>query len=370
MNIAINARVLNERRGGPARYTLNVIRELAAIDRSNRYYLLMYDTADLGFPLPDNFKVKIVRFRSKLFFDYLYIPVYSWLNAIDIFIFPKNTFSPLVRGKKIPVYHDIVYFEDFNFREFKFFDNLHHKIMIPVAAKYSTIDLTVSDFTASRMQALLNIRSDKIRVVKEGVESHFRQITESREREHVLKKYNLKTPFFFYAGSLSPRKNMVNLIRAFLKIQSTIPHCIYFTGGDSWLDSEVDDMITAHALRDRIIRLGYITEEDLVMMYNLAECYLYPSLYEGFGLPILEAQACGCPVITSSVSSCPEVAGTGALYVNPQDIDDIARAMLRIAADAELRDRLVKSGFKNCSHYTWAKTAREIYDVLQSVAGL
>ncbi|MBN1495210.1 MAG: glycosyltransferase family 4 protein [Spirochaetes bacterium] len=361
MNIAINARVLNERHGGPARYTMNVIRELAAIDRTNRYHILMYDIRDFDFQLPSNFVVSVVRFRSKLFFDYIFIPFFSWRKRIDIFLFPKNTFSPLVRGKKIPVYHDIVYFEDFNFREFKYFDNLHHRIMIPVAARFSWIDLTVSDFTASRMKSLLNIRQEKIRVVKEGVEDHFRRISDKKRLARVKKTFNLKVPFFFYAGSLSPRKNMLNVIRAFTRIKDSIPHVIYFTGGDSWLDSEVYDMIRDGGLEDRIVRLGYIGEEDLVAMYNLADCYLYPSLYEGFGLPILEAQACGCPVITSNVSSCPEVAGEGALYVNPHDAEDIAWAMLSIVKDTNLKKKLIKAGLQNCRQYTWEKTARAIY---------
>jgi len=364
MNIAINARVLNERHGGPARYTMNIIRELAALDRENRYYILMYDNLDFDFRLPENFSVKIIRMRSKLFFDYIYIPLFSWLNRIDTFLFPKNTFSPLVRGRKIPVYHDIVYFEDFNFREFKFFDNLHHRLMIPVAARFSWIDLTVSDFTASRMKALLGIRPEKIRVVKEGVENHFKVITDKKKLSETIRRHNLKTPFFFYAGSLSPRKNMLNLIRAFIRIKDSIPHCIYFTGGDSWLDTEVHDMITNNSLSDRIIKLGFISEEDLVMMYNLADCYLYPSLYEGFGLPILEAQACGCPVITSAVSSCPEVAGTGAKYVDPHDVSDIARAMLDIVQDKKLRKKLSAEGLKNCRNFTWKKTAQGIFDII------
>ncbi len=363
MNIVINARVLNERQGGPARYTMNVIRELAAIDRTNRYHILMYDSMDFSFSLPENFTVKIVHLRSKIIFDYLFLPLFSWRNRIDLFLFPKNTFSPLVRGKKIPVYHDIVYFENFDFREFKFFDNLHHKLMIPVAARLSRIDLTVSDFTASRMKDLLHIRPQKIRVVKEGVESHFKKITDAKKLKEIKDKYRLKMPFFFYAGSLSPRKNMVNLIRAFIKIRDAIPHVIYFTGGDSWLDSEVHDMIVANGLQHRVIKLGFISEEELVIMYNLADCYLYPSLYEGFGLPILEAQACGCPVITSNVSSCPEVAGEGALYVNPRDIDDMASAMMHIVNDTKLKKSLIAAGLKNCRRFTWEKTARGILDV-------
>ncbi len=363
MNIAINARVLNERQGGPARYTLNLIKELAAVDRKNHYAILMYDTMEFDFELPKNFTVKIIRLRSKLFFDYFYIPMFSWMNKIDIFLFPKNTFSPLVRGKKIPVYHDIVYFEDFNFREFKFFDNLHHRIMIPVAARFSSIDLTVSEFTASRMRELLNINPEKIRVVKEGVEGRFKRISDRKRLANVVKKYGIRRPFFFYAGSLSPRKNMVNLIKAFIKIKNEIPHVIYFTGGDSWLDNQVHAMIDENRLGKRIIKLGYISEEDLVAMYNLADCYLYPSLYEGFGLPILEAQACGCPVITSRASSCPETAGKGALLVDPHDPDEIADAMLRMVRDKNTRRKTIDHGLENSKKYTWRKTAAQVLQI-------
>jgi glycosyltransferase involved in cell wall biosynthesis len=363
MNIAINARVLNERQGGPARYTLNLIRELAAIDKKNNYTVLMYDTMDFDFTLPKNFSIKIVRLRSKLFFDYVYLPLFSWTNTIDVFLFPKNTYSPLVRGKKIPVYHDIVYFENFDFREFKFFDNMHHRIMIPIAARFSSVDLTVSEFTASRMRDLLKVDPRKIRVVKEGVESRFKKIRDGKRLAGVIRRYDIKRPFFFYAGSLSPRKNMLNLIKAFIKIKNDIPHVIYFTGGDSWMDSKVHTMISENHLGDRIMTLGYLTEEDLVAMYNLADCYLYPSLYEGFGLPILEAQACGCPVITSRASSCPETAGKGALFVDPHDTDDIAEAMRRIVKDRNMRRRLVGYGFENCKQYTWRKTATKLLDI-------
>jgi glycosyltransferase involved in cell wall biosynthesis len=159
---------------------------------------------------------------------------------------------------------------------------------------------------------------------------------------------------------------MINLIRAFTLIKDSIPHCIYFTGGDSWLDTDVYDMITENNLQERIIKLGFISEEDLVMMYNLADCYLYPSLYEGFGLPILEAQACGCPVITSTVSSCPEVAGAGAMYIDPHNVGDMARAMTEVVTDKKLRKKLVDEGLKNCAQFTWDKTATALLEILNN----
>ena len=150
MKIAIHARVLNERRGGPARYTYNIIKELARTDKENTYYLLMYDKVDFDFKLPDNFIVKIFKIKNRLIFDYFSLPLFSYANKIDRYIFPKNTFSPMIRGKKIPFFNDIVYYEKLGFREFKFFDNLHHTIMIPIAGKLSHVNLSISEFTATQ----------------------------------------------------------------------------------------------------------------------------------------------------------------------------------------------------------------------------
>ncbi|NMB64897.1 MAG: glycosyltransferase family 4 protein, partial [Spirochaetes bacterium] len=306
MEIAINARVLNERKGGPYRYTINILRELSKIDRVNTYYILLYNDYQFDFEMPNNFNIIVKKTNSKVYFDYVYLPLFSKKHNIDIWFFPKNTFSPMIKGKKIPVFHDIVYFEkDLHFREFKFFDNLHHSIMIPINGKIADINIAVSEFTASRMKELLHIPEYKIKIIKEGVEEIFAVIKDKKKLNAVKEKLGLSMPFFFYSGSLSPRKNMLTVLQSFKKVEDTIPHMLYYTGGYSWLDNEVIAYIKNNNLESRVIKLGYVSDEDLVVLYNLADCYLYPSLYEGFGLPILEAQACGCPVITSTVSSCP-----------------------------------------------------------------
>ncbi len=368
MNIGLNARVLNERKGGPYRYTVNVIRELSNIDKKNTYFIFLYDDFVFSFTLPPNFKKVIIKIRSKLIFDYIILPLYSYFNSIDVWIFPKNTFSPLIKGKKIPVFHDIVYFEkELKFREFNYFDNLHHKIMIPINAKLSDFNIAVSDFTAWRMRELLKIPENKIKIIKEGVEDSFKVIGNSDYLQTVITKYKLKKPFFFYAGSLSPRKNMLNVLKAFNLIKDEIPHNIYYTGGYSWRDNEVLQYIADNGLGKRVIKLGYVSDKELVALYNLADCYLYPSLYEGFGLPMLEAQACGCPVITSTVSSCPEVAVDAALLVNPYDVNQIANAMLSIAKDTKLQKQLKEKGFKNIQKYSWEICATNMLQLFEDI---
>jgi glycosyltransferase involved in cell wall biosynthesis len=361
MNIAINARVLTERPGGPMRYTRNIIRELAKIDRKNQYFLIINQKIPFDIRLPDNFHIILLKSRNRLFFEYVLYPWYSWRHRIDIHLFPKNTFAPFVRGMKIPVYHDIIYYErDLGFREFKFLDHIHHLIMVRVSSWFSTIDLTVSNFTAERMVKLLRINPAKIRIIGEGAEPVFRLIKDRKYLADIRKRFDLKEPFFFYSGSLSPRKNVLRVIKAFEKIMDKIPHRIYFTASDSWNDIIVFNRIDENKLGARVIQLGYLTDEELAAMYCLSQCYLYPSLYEGFGLPIIEAQSCGTPVITSNITSCPEIAGESALLVNPYDISQIADAMLKISKSPSLRKSLIQKGAKNVRNYSWKRTAREL----------
>lgn len=366
MNIAINCRILNERLGGPFRYTLNLIRELAEIDKENHYFLLLPKDFQFNFELPENFKKVILKTHSRIIFDYWHIPRFSHRSPIDFFIFPKNTFGFFVKGKKLPVFHDIIYYEkNLPFKEFKFFDHLHHTLMIRYAKNHSFLNIAVSHFTAERMKTLLKIPENKICVFTEGVESSFQSKIGAEKKSALIEKYGLKLPFLFYSGSLSPRKNMLNVLKAFLLIQNEIPHNIYFTAGYSWKDNEIIDFIKKNHLEQRVIKLGHLSEEELAAMYQLADLYLYPSLYEGFGLPILEAQACGCPVLTSSLTSCPEIAGEGALLVNPYDFNEMAQGIQAVIDNPELKNQLIQRGFENYQRYSWKKMAENYLELFR-----
>lgn len=366
--IAINCRLLNERKAGPSRYLYNIIKALSQIDKKNTYYLLLRGPVDLDFSLPENFRIKILKTKSKIIFDYLRIPLFSYTKKINIFLFPKGTYSPVVKGKKIPVHHDMINFEKLGFREFKFFDHLHHFVMVPIAAKFSAVDLAVSEFTASRMKDLLKIPEQKIKVVKEAVGNNFKRNNDQTALEHVRKKFNIDLPFFFYVGAVSPRKNLINVLEAFSQIKDNIEHNIFLTGAAAWKDKKIKKAISKNGLNGRVKKLGYLTNKELIAMYSMADCLLYPSIYEGFGLPILEAQACGCPVITSNTSACPETAGEGARLVDPHNVEDVKKAMLEIADSEETRQELIENGYENCKRFSWKKSAEQLLGVFEAVA--
>jgi glycosyltransferase involved in cell wall biosynthesis len=364
--IAINCRVLNKRHGGPKRFLSNTLQSLIQIDKKNNYYLLLDRDYNFETALPDNFRKIVFNTKNKFLFEYIYVPVYSYKMNFDIYYVSDPVFSPLVKAnKKITVFHDIIYFEKNQKREFNFIQNLHHKTMIPLSSKFSSVNLCVSKFTESRVHNLLGITNTS--VIYEGIEDKFRVISNTHKIDEVIKKYNLKLPFIFYIGSLSPRKNTVGIIKAFDSIKNDVPHNLYLFGGYSWKDKEVIELLDRPSATNRIFRGGFVEEEDLPVIYNLADAFLYPSFYEGFGLPILEAQACGCPVITSNVSSMPEVAGEGAILVDPYSIEEIANAISKIIKDTHLRDNLIQKGFANCKLFSWEKCAEETVRVFGEV---
>ncbi len=230
------------------------------------------------------------------------------------------------------------------------------------SCQYGDLVLAVSNFTRQDLENRFNINAEKIAVINEGVEERFQVIKDEQRLNKTLSKYNLEKRFLFYSGSLSPRKNLKRVIEAFKNIKNDIPHDLVLTGTQQWGSHELDSN-----LGDRLKVIGYVGEDELVDLYNSADLYLYPSLYEGFGLPILEAQRCGCPVLTSNITSCPEVAGEGALIVDPYSAEEIAAGILKILQDHIYRDELIEKGYKNLERYSWRQTAKQILKVLRPI---
>ncbi len=182
----------------------------------------------------------------------------------------------------------------------------------------------------------------------------------------VKEKYGLPAQFVLYTGSLSPRKNLVRLLQAFAQLRGKVPHKLALTGSKSWKDRSVYEMMDTLKLRDRIVQLGYVEEEDMPALYTLADAYAYPSLYEGFGLPVLEAMQCGCPVVASDVSSVPEVAGEAAILVDPHDVDAISNAIHTVLTDTPTREKLVASGLGRAEMFSWRRCAETMLHTIRT----
>ncbi len=198
----------------------------------------------------------------------------------------------------------------------------------------------------------------KIRVIYNGVSDRFRRLDGSLEV--ARNRYRLPKRFFLFVGTVEPRKNLVRLIQAFNRVGKELDQDLVIVGAKGWMASPLFDEINRSPFRDRIHLTGFVEEVDLPAVYNLADALIYPSLYEGFGIPVVEAMACGTPVVTSNVSALPETANDAAVLVDPLDTDRLAHAMERIVHDEELRASLRAKGLVRARRFSWDASARDV----------
>jgi glycosyltransferase involved in cell wall biosynthesis len=207
----------------------------------------------------------------------------------------------------------------------------------------------------------------KIKVIYPGVQKEI-SVNNWREGEEILKKFNVRKPYFFYIGLIIPRKNILNLLKAFKIVNKKYPHYRLILAG--YLRPElldIGDTIKELNLQGKVQYIGPVKEKEKVVLYKNSVALVFPSLHEGFGLPVLEAQSLGVPVLTSNVTALPEVAGEGALYVDPYNVEEIAKGMERIAFDENLRKDLIQKGYENIKRFSWGKAAKELLEVFKEV---
>jgi glycosyltransferase involved in cell wall biosynthesis len=218
--------------------------------------------------------------------------------------------------------------------------------------------LVVSEATKQDLIRHCRVDSRKVRVIYNGVSERFRPLTESLDS--VRLRYNLPERFVLFVGTVEPRKNLARLVEAFDRVGRKIEHSLVVVGAKGWKTSPIYREISRSPLRDRIHVAGFVADGDLPAVYNLADAFVYPSLYEGFGIPVVEAMACGIPVVTSDVSALPEVAGDAALLVDPFDSGALAEALERIVHDEPLRDSLRSKGIERARRFSWDTSAAHV----------
>ena len=269
--------------------------------------------------------------------------------------------------KKVLTIHDLI---PFFFDEQKSFQNRHLWVpMLKIAHKKNTRIIAVSDNTRKDCEKYLHIPREKIRVIPEAADPDFRQHKDiDTVRSRIATRFGIEPPFLFYTGSMMPRKNIRRLVEAFRILKrKSYPHTLVIGGPDTSCPKEIREIITNENLQRDVLFTGYVTKEDLVDMYNAAEIFVYPSLYEGFGIPPLEAMACGTPVVTSNTSSLPEVVGDAGRLVNPTDTNEIAAAIEELILDENLRADLSKKGIRQAGLFSWERSAKETWNVYETV---
>lgn len=268
----------------------------------------------------------------------------------------------LTKGKNIITLHDLrplLYPQN----SLHYMSTYSKHALFRVCLKYYNKICCISNNTKKDFIKYLRISEDKTVVIYGGVDPTFKVVHDQESLSQFTEKYGINYPFILYVGQITRIKNVPRLIKALqiLLNQYNIKHKLVLIG--SPVDINILDLIRKNNLQKNIILLSNIPDEDLVYFYNLADVFIFPSLYEGFGLPVLEAMACGCPVITSNTSSLPEVVGDVAIKVNPTSVDEIVDAILSLVEDIGMQKRMIEKGFEQVKKFSWERTAKQYIKV-------
>jgi glycosyltransferase involved in cell wall biosynthesis len=243
---------------------------------------------------------------------------------------------------------------------------VYKKYILNLSVKKADAIIADSHSTRRDIIEFFKVDEKKIKVIHLGVESRFRPISNV---EGYRTRNNLPTKMILNIGTLEPRKNVVTLIRAFKRLQGRgfKNYVLIIAGEKGWLYKKIFEEIKSSGMERSIRLLGVVRDEELPLLYNCADLFVYPSLYEGFGLPPLEAMACGVPIITSNTSSLPEVVGNAGIMVDPNDIESLSDEMYRVLEDKELKHRMSRDGLKRSKMFTWEKTVNDVIKVYNEV---
>jgi glycosyltransferase involved in cell wall biosynthesis len=246
------------------------------------------------------------------------------------------------------------------------------RITVARSVKRAARVLTVSEFARESIVRAYNLPPEKIVVTPDAASPSFRAVNRTAAAHKVRERFQLAKPFVLAVGDLQPRKNHIGLIHAFAKLihdQPQLPHDLVLAGKDTWFGGRVREAARESGLEGRIHFTGFVSDDDLLQLYNACECFAFPSFYEGFGIPVLEAMACGRAVICSNSSAIPEVADGAALLFDPSDSEQMVRALADVLMEHELRARMERLGLKRASYFSWRKTAEMTLKVYGEVAG-
>ncbi|QQS60591.1 glycosyltransferase family 4 protein [Candidatus Falkowbacteria bacterium] len=382
MNILIDIRPLMDKRySGVAEYTFELLKALLIIDQKNHYWLLYNSYHNVSDRLPtfDYPNVTIVRTKyPNKFFNYVLLkcfhrPLFDKLvgQPIDIFFMPHLNFarwSPSIPS--IITVHDIsfVYFPQF----FNWRKNVWHWLLsVKKLLKRSTLVVTLSENTQRDVRQYTKLDAERTRTIYSGISDSFQIINKNDIRlGEVKQKYQLPDVFMLFLGTIEPRKNIEGLIKAFEIVKSK--QCpdlkLVIAGGRGWKADPVYEAANKSSFVKDIIFLDYVEAGDKVYLYNLATLFVYPSFYEGFGFPPLEAMASGTPTIVSATSSLPEVVGDGAIMIDPYNPDALAMAISEVCNDESLRSLLSEKGKQQATKFNWRKTAEQYLELFSLIS--
>ena len=373
MKIGIDIRtLLDARPSGVSEYVLNLLKEMFKLDTANEYRLFYNCFGDCpNLPEFKQANVKLIKYNyPNKVLNYLLFKIFNYPKldkalAVDVFFMPHLNFIGLsVGAKNLLTVHDLSFLKYPEF--FSARKNFWHRLVkAKKLLKRFSLVIAVSENTKRDIMELGGINPDKVKVIYSGVGEEYKKlplINYQFSVKRVRDKYNLPERFILYLGTIEPRKNVDGIIRAYnqLRVMSCElrDYKLIIAGARGWKSENIYREWDKSAFKNDIKFLGYVEPDDKIYLYNLASVFIYPSFYEGFGFPPLEAMACGVPVVASFASSLPEVVGDAALMVDPYNINDLAGALEKVLVDENLKNKLIARGLEQAKKFSWRETAR------------
>jgi glycosyltransferase involved in cell wall biosynthesis len=370
MKIAINTLSITPLRAGAKTYITNLIKNIAEIDNTNTYFLILSKMNQHLFQINrKNFNKIVLPLATdnkllRVFMEQFLIPFYIKKNKIDVLFSPGNVITIFSGCKKIITINDMAYKEIHSGLPKK--RVLYYNIFLPLSVRRTDYIITISNYTKSALTKEFKKAENKIKVIHHGIDSKD-FFVHNIKRRHKLDGLE---HFIFFLGTLHKHKNADRLIEAFaiLKSKYKIPHKLIIAGRDpGGKIKELNGIVESHSMKKEVILTDRLDHEDIVIYFHNADIFVFPSAYEGFGIPVLEAMACGTPIVASDRTAIPEIVDDAGILVNPDNIEDIAEAVHKVLTDEELRKKLIKKGFQRVKKFSWKSAAKNTIEVFEDL---
>lgn len=360
-------RLFRKKRHGMEVVALEIIKQLQEIDTFNEYFIYVRKDVDICINETPNFKVRVLPAKSYFTWEQLVLPAAVKKDNLDFLHSTCNTSALRLSVPLLLTLHDIIYLEktDFKGTAYQNFGNIYRRIVVPKVVNRSKMVITVSNFERNVILERMNLPAEKIKVIYNAVNPKFRVDFKDTELDDFRKSHLIPASFVLFLGNTAPKKNTVNVIKAYVqykrKVVEGLPIVILDYNRENVY--ALLEKLDAADLKSNFLFPGYIPSDQMPLLYCCSTLFLYPSLRESFGLPILEAMACGVPVITSNTSSMPEVSGDAALLVDPCNVEEITSKMIEVLDAPGLREQLRLLGLKRAAEFTWKAAAEKLLSI-------
>ncbi len=369
MRVGIDARPVQLQSTGDSTYWRGIIGELAGADPSVEFIIYLNGRHPVPeMPACKNYTLRILNAPSDRLWSIFAFPAALARDKVDL-AHVQYTVPPSLPCPVVDTVHDV------SFKRYPQFFRLKDRLILDwgtrLGSKKAARILTVSEFTKKEIVELYKVQPERVVVTPLAADTQFKPVNKATAQDTAAEKYGLRYPFILTLGVIQPRKNLPRLLHAFKNVKSTgrFPHKLVIVGKYGWRASEIGELITNLGIGADVVFTGYVPYEDLPILYSAADLFAYPSVYEGFGLPPLEAMACGTPVVTGNKTSLPEVVGDAGIMVDPYSTEALAEGISRVLLDKELRENLSQKGIDRASLFSWKYTAEKIFKTYMEAAG-